>query len=208
MAFSGGVFTRLYNWVTEQASSPIEISKLDAQEEDIATALSNCILRDGTGVPTTATPWNSQKITGLGQATVDGDAAAYQAGSFTGTLTPGTGSAGTGTIKYMIVGKVCTLYADAALTLDSASRYGTMTLSGIPAACRPAVARSIRCSALSSPDGSGSVARTLGAIVVGTSGSAQLYLDDGLGALTASFPDDSLGVFNGIAAGWCVTYPL
>lgn len=70
MAFNGsGVFSRLYNWVTEQASSPIEISKLDAQEEDIASALSNCILRDGTGVPTSATPWNSQNLTGVGSLT-------------------------------------------------------------------------------------------------------------------------------------------
>lgn len=75
MAFNGsGVFSRLYNWATEQLSSPIEISKLDLQEEDIATALSNCILRDGTGVPTAATPWNSQKITGLGNAAADTDA--------------------------------------------------------------------------------------------------------------------------------------
>lgn len=74
MAFSGGVFSRLYNWATEQLSSPIEISKLDAQEEDIATALSNCILRDGTGLPTASIPFNGQLITGLGDAAAATDA--------------------------------------------------------------------------------------------------------------------------------------
>lgn len=74
MPFSGGTFNRVYDWTDEQAASPIEISKLDAQEVDIAAGLSNCILRDGTGVPTAATPWNSQKITGLGNATADADA--------------------------------------------------------------------------------------------------------------------------------------
>lgn len=70
MPFNGsGTFSLTYNWVTEQASSPIEISKLDGQESDIAAGLSNCILRDGTGVPTSATPWNSQNLTGVGSLT-------------------------------------------------------------------------------------------------------------------------------------------
>lgn len=74
MPYSAGIFNLTYDWVTEQASPPIEISKLKIQETDIATGLSNCILRDGTGVPTAATPWNSQKITGLGNATLTADA--------------------------------------------------------------------------------------------------------------------------------------
>jgi len=70
LPFNGsGTFSLTYNWVTEQASSPIEISKLDGQESDIAAGLSNCILRDGTGVPTSATPWNSQNLTGVGSLT-------------------------------------------------------------------------------------------------------------------------------------------
>lgn len=74
MPFSAGVFSRVYSWATEQASPPIEISKLDTQEIDVATALSNCILRDGTGLPVAAIPWNAQKITGLGDASADTDA--------------------------------------------------------------------------------------------------------------------------------------
>lgn len=66
MPFNGsGTFSLTYSWVTEQASSPIEISKLDTQEQDIADALSNCILRDGTGKPTATIDWNGQDITGI-----------------------------------------------------------------------------------------------------------------------------------------------
>lgn len=80
MPFSAGTFSRLYSWVTEQASPPIEIAKLDTQEADIATGLSNCILRDGTGVPTAATDWNGQKITGLADAAAATDALNRQSG--------------------------------------------------------------------------------------------------------------------------------
>lgn len=66
MSFNGsGTFSLTYNWATEQASSPIEIAKLDTQESDIAAGLSNCILRDGTGLPSTTIPWNSQALTGV-----------------------------------------------------------------------------------------------------------------------------------------------
>lgn len=81
MPYNGsGTFSLTYDWTTEQASSPIEISKLDEQEADIAAGLSNCILRDGTGVPTSATPWNSQNLTGVGSLTA-------VSGTFSGAVT-------------------------------------------------------------------------------------------------------------------------
>lgn len=72
MPFSSGTFSRIYNWVNEQLSSPIEIDKLDAQEEDFATALNNCILRDGTGLPTAAMDWNGQNLTNVAAFTATG----------------------------------------------------------------------------------------------------------------------------------------
>lgn len=87
MSFSGGVFSKLYQWSTEQATPPIEIAKLDAQETDFATGLSNCILRDGTGVPTAATPWNSQNLTGVGALGVGGLATFSATTAFTVTST-------------------------------------------------------------------------------------------------------------------------
>jgi putative transposon-encoded protein len=75
MSFSAGVFTPLINWVNEAAAAPIEIAKHDTQDVDIAAALSNCILRDGTGIPTANTPWNNKTITGLGAPIAQTDAA-------------------------------------------------------------------------------------------------------------------------------------
>jgi hypothetical protein len=74
MPFSAGTFSRIYNWAVEQASSPIEIAKLDTQEEDVATALSTTLLRDGTSLPTANMDWNGKKITNLATATASTDA--------------------------------------------------------------------------------------------------------------------------------------
>jgi hypothetical protein len=70
MPYNGsGTFTLTYSWATESASPPIAISKLDTQEQDIATALSNCLTRDGQGKPSADIDWNAKKITNLADAT-------------------------------------------------------------------------------------------------------------------------------------------
>lgn len=69
-----GSFSRLYTWATEAQSPPIATSKLDTQEEDFASALSNCVLRDGTGKPTADMDFNGRRITNLGAATASTDA--------------------------------------------------------------------------------------------------------------------------------------
>ena len=111
MPFSAGVFTRLYNWVTENASSPIEIAKLDTQEEDFKTAFDNCLLRDGTGVPTAATSWNSQRITTLGTPTSSADAARARDGFFTeaSIASAGTTDLGTATSHLITVSGTTTI---------------------------------------------------------------------------------------------------
>jgi hypothetical protein len=82
MPFGGtpAVFSLTYSFTTEAAAPPIEIAKLDTQFQDIATALSACILRDGTGLPTATIPFNGQRISGLGNATADADALNRQTG--------------------------------------------------------------------------------------------------------------------------------
>lgn len=65
MPFSSGTFSVVYNWTTESGAAPIEISKLDEQHTDFATGLSNCILRDGTGLPTATIDWNTQDLSGV-----------------------------------------------------------------------------------------------------------------------------------------------
>lgn len=68
MPFDGtGVFRRTANWLADAAAGVgISPSKFDADGNDVAAALSDCILRDGTGKPTADIPWNSRRITGLG----------------------------------------------------------------------------------------------------------------------------------------------
>lgn len=47
----------VYSFVGEAAAPPIEIAKLDTQFADINTALTSCLLRDGTGTPTADLTW-------------------------------------------------------------------------------------------------------------------------------------------------------
>jgi hypothetical protein len=69
------VFARLYSWVTDRNNNvKISASRMDAEFDGIATALSQCVLKDGTQTVTSALPMNNQKITGLGAATVGTDA--------------------------------------------------------------------------------------------------------------------------------------
>jgi hypothetical protein len=76
MAFNGtGTFLRLYNWVTDKINLvPITASRVDAEMDGMATGLSNCITKDGQTTITANIPFNSNKNTGLGNATARTDA--------------------------------------------------------------------------------------------------------------------------------------
>lgn len=75
MAFSGGVFSRLYNWVTDRnAGTKILATRMDAEMDGFATGLSQCVLKDGTQTVTANIPMSGFKLTGLGNATAGGDA--------------------------------------------------------------------------------------------------------------------------------------
>lgn len=75
MAFAGGIFSRLYNFVTDRNNGVhIMASRVDDEMAGFATGLSNCILKDGTQTLTADIPWGGRKITGLGAATLGTDA--------------------------------------------------------------------------------------------------------------------------------------
>ena len=75
MAFSSGVFSRLYNWVTDRnAGTKILAARMDAEFDGIADGLSQCVLKDGTQPITAHIPMSGFKITGLGNASADTDA--------------------------------------------------------------------------------------------------------------------------------------
>jgi hypothetical protein len=70
MAFSSGVFSRLYNWTSRKnAGSPtniIDSTTMDAEFDGIATGLSAAILKDGTQTVTANIPMATHKFTGVG----------------------------------------------------------------------------------------------------------------------------------------------
>ena len=76
MPFNGtGTFSRIYSWVTDQANNIfVRADRMDTDTNDIATAWSNCITRDGQSPATAAIPMGGQKITGLGNGAAPQDA--------------------------------------------------------------------------------------------------------------------------------------
>jgi len=76
MPFNGsGVFSRVYNWVTDRDNAiKVRADRMDAEFDGIATGLSNCITRDGQTTISANIPFNDKRITGLGDATADTDA--------------------------------------------------------------------------------------------------------------------------------------
>lgn len=77
MAWNGsGVFNRLYNWVSDAASSiKIRADRMDGEFDNYKAGLENCLTRDGQNSPSADIPWGTHKITGLATGTADTDAA-------------------------------------------------------------------------------------------------------------------------------------
>lgn len=69
MAWSSGVFTRLYNWVNDRdAGTKILATKMDAEMDGFATGINTCLTKDGQNTPTADLPMSGQKHTGIGNA--------------------------------------------------------------------------------------------------------------------------------------------
>jgi hypothetical protein len=202
MAFNGsGLFVRIYNWATESGSPPIAISKLDTQEEDIATALSTCITKDGQTTITAAIPFNDKRITGLGAPTTSGDAVNTVFGTFTGTLT-GFASNPTGTVTYKIIGNVVTLHITASII--GTSNATSLSMTGLPAAVRPAAAK--QGATFCYDDGNLCLSR----FDVGTGGSISFSLLAVSASLVTSPGGNNFtsSGTKGITSDWTITYPL
>jgi len=67
MAWSGGVYTKLYSWVT-RAAIPENIlpQRFDEQESDIETGLNNCLTKDGLNRAAADIPPASNRTYSLG----------------------------------------------------------------------------------------------------------------------------------------------
>lgn len=75
MSFSSGSYTPPSSSYPPVTGTKILVSKFVALIGDIATALSTCMLKDGTQTMTANLPMSSFKITGLGNGTAATDAA-------------------------------------------------------------------------------------------------------------------------------------
>jgi hypothetical protein len=142
---------------------------------------------------------------------VDGaDTATIAEGSFTATLT-GYASGPTGTVNYRIVansagtGKVCHLYADSAIS--GTSNATALTMTGVPAACRPSASKWAMSLVVDES------LTSVGGALVGTGGTITFYqaLDD-QGTGTNRTDISASGFLNsgtkGLPAGWSISYPL
>jgi hypothetical protein len=85
MPYNGtGTFTNPYLWTVDAANGlNISATRMDTQDSGIAGGLSNCITRDGQGVPTAPIPWGGQDLTGVGTLSVT---ALTISGAFTAVL--------------------------------------------------------------------------------------------------------------------------
>ena len=120
MSFAGGVFTRLYSYVADAAAGiTAQPARFDADLNDMATGLTSCLLRDGTGTPTANIGWGGYRITGLADPVNPQDAATrnYVMITMVGLYLPVTG----GTLTGGLIGTTAVMsgYVDSAATVRS-----------------------------------------------------------------------------------------
>jgi hypothetical protein len=140
MPYNGtGTFNQLYNFNTEASSPPIEISKLQAECEDMASALSNCITRDGQGKPTANQDFNGKNLTNVGTlsantvtslGTMSCVGVFQSTAGIAGTTIGASGTASTGAFTTLTSSGATTLGATSATSIDSTPIGATTASSG------------------------------------------------------------------------------
>jgi hypothetical protein len=104
MAFNGSGTYILPAGNPVATGTTISSSTTNTTNSDIATALTNCITRDGQSTPSANLPMNAKKLTGLAAGTSAGDSVRYEqvllltGGTMTGAITFNAGQTFTGTL--------------------------------------------------------------------------------------------------------------
>lgn len=82
MPFNGsGTFQLNFSWPNDAANGiPITASRMQSQEDDIASGLSDCVTRDGQSPATANLPMGGFKLTNLANGSTAGDSLAYGQG--------------------------------------------------------------------------------------------------------------------------------
>jgi hypothetical protein len=97
MAFNGSGTYSLPAGNPVVTGTTISSSTTNTTNSDIATALTNCITRDGQSTPSANLPMNVKKLTGLAAGTSAGDSVRYEqvlllaGGTMTGVITFASG---------------------------------------------------------------------------------------------------------------------
>jgi Coiled stalk of trimeric autotransporter adhesin len=128
MPFNTGVFTRLYSWVNDAASSiPITATRMDNDSNDIASALSNCVTRDGQGYFATNVNFNGYKGNNVAAGTLRTDA--VNVGQLQDSLQDYlTSIAGTNTITANLSGLTAYVAGQSFWFLPAATNTGAVTI--------------------------------------------------------------------------------
>ena len=124
-----GTFNVIYTWVNDLAAGIyVRADKMDVQEADFATALSNCLTRDGQSLPTVDIPMGGFKFTGLGNGVSTTDSVTYaqvfNSPVFTGTPAAPTAAVGTNTTQLATTAFVVNTAMSAILPGISATTKG------------------------------------------------------------------------------------
>jgi hypothetical protein len=69
VGWSGGTFTRVHDWTTDEGSAiDIEASRMDAEDDNFASGINACIHKGGTNTPTANLPMGGYRHTGVDDA--------------------------------------------------------------------------------------------------------------------------------------------
>jgi hypothetical protein len=147
MAFNGSGTYNLPAGNPVVTGTTISSSTTNTTNSDIATALTNCITRDGQSTPSANLPMNAKKLTGLAAGTSAGDSVRYEqvlllvGGTMTGAITFAAGQSFTGTLP--LAGGTMT----GNLTLDAyTEKVATLATSGT-IALNPSTGTTLSCAA-------------------------------------------------------------
>jgi hypothetical protein len=147
MAFNGSGTYSLPAGNPVVTGTTISSSTTNTTNSDIATALTNCITRDGQSTPSANLPMNAKKLTGLAAGTAAGDSVRYEqvllltGGTMSGAITFNAGQTFTGTLP--LTGGTMT----GNLTLDAyTEKVATLATSGT-IALNPSTGTTLSCAA-------------------------------------------------------------
>jgi len=187
MAFNGSGTYTLPAGNPVVTGTTISSSTTNTTNSDIATALTNCITRDGQSTPSANLPMNAKKLTGLAAGTSAGDSVRYEQVVLTASL-------GTNVATFLATPSSANLAA--ALTDETGSGAAVFATSptlvtpalGTPSSgdlsfCTNAVGYGLK-SATTTVTVSGATAPTAGQVLTATSSTNATWQTVGSGALT------------------------